>query len=171
MEALEALMTRRSVRTYTDRPVSDEHVRQILAAGMQAPSASNQQPWHFIVLRKREHLAAMAGVLPFGKMLGKAALGIVVCADLGAMVYSGYWQQDCAAATQNMLLACHALGLGAVWIGGYPREERAAALRRLLDIPESIMPFCAIAIGWPSEQPAPADRFRPERIHEEGWVG
>ena len=129
MDALEGLMTRRSVRAYTDEPVSDDQVLKILAAGMQAPSAGNQQPWHFVVLRRKEHLDGLAGALPFGKMLGQAPLGIVVCADVGREQHAGYWVQDCAAATQNILLACHALGLGAVWIGVYPRDERVITLR------------------------------------------
>jgi len=122
MDALEALMTRRSVRAYTDEPVADDQVLKILAAGMQAPSAGNQQPWHFVVLRQREHLDGLAaGVLKFGKMLGQAPLAsLFVCADVGREQHAGYWVQDCAAATQNILLACHALGLGAVWIGVYP---------------------------------------------------
>lgn len=169
MDALEALMTRRSVRAYTEEPVSDDQARTILAAGMQAPSARNQQPWHFVVLRRRERLDALAEVLPFGKMLRQAPLGIVVCADAGLEQSVGYWVQDCAAATQNILLACHALGLGAVWIGVYPREERVTAVRRLLNLPAAVTPLCAIAVGHPAERPAPADRFRPDRIHEEQW--
>ena len=169
MDALEALLTRRSVRAYTDEPVSDDQVLKILAAGMQAPSAGNQQPWHFVVLRQREHLDDLAGVLPFGKMLGQAPLGIVVCADVGREQHAGYWVQDCAAATQNILLTCHALGLGAVWIGVYPRDERVMALRELLSLPATVTPLCAIAIGRAAEHPAPVNRFRPDRIHEEQW--
>jgi nitroreductase len=169
MDALEALMTRRSVRAYTTETVSDDRLLKILAAGMQAPSANNLQPWHFVVVRQREQLDALAGVLPFGKMLGQAPLGIIVCADVGLQPRAGYWAQDCAAATQNILLACHALGMGAVWIGVYPRDERVAALREILSLPASITPLCAIAVGWPAEHPAPVDRFRPDRIHEERW--
>jgi nitroreductase len=169
MDALEVMMTRRSVRAYTDASVSDDQVRQILAAGMQAPSARNQQPWQFVVLRQRERLYALAEALPFGKMLRQAPLGIVVCADARMEQSAGYWVQDCAAATQNILLACHALGLGAVWIGVYPREERVKALCELLSLPGPVTPLCAISIGWPAEHPAPLDRFRSDRIHEEQW--
>jgi nitroreductase len=169
MDAFEALMTRRSVRAYTDEPVSDEQVQTILAAGMQAPSANNRQPWHFVVLRRRERLNALAEVLPFGKMLAQAPLGIVVCADAGLQPNAGYWTQDCAAATQNILLACHALGLGAVWIGVYPRDERVAALRELLSLPAAVTPLCAIAVGRPAAPVAPIDRFRPDRVHAEQW--
>jgi nitroreductase len=169
MDALEALMTRRSVRAYTGEPVSDEQLRVILAAGMQAPSANNRQPWHFVVVRQRARLNRLAEVLPFGKMLAQAPLGIVVCADAGLQPIAGYWAQDCAAATQNILLACHALGLGAVWIGVYPRDERVGALRELLNLPAAVTPLCAIAVGRPAEHPAPLDRFSPDRVHEERW--
>ena len=169
MDALEALMTRRSVRAYTGEPVSDDQVRKILAAGMQAPSAGNQQPWHFVVLRQRAHLDGLAGVLEFGKMLRQAPLGIVICADVGREQHAGSWVQDYAAATQNILLACHALGLGVVWIGVYPRDDRVLALRALLSLPATVTPLCAIAVGRPAAHPAPADRFRPDRIHEERW--
>ena len=169
MDALEALMTRRSVRAYTDELVSDDQILKILAAGMQAPSANNRQPWHFVVLRQRERLDALAGALPFGKMLGQAPLGIVVCADAALQPNAGYWAQDCAAATQNILLACHALGLGAVWIGVYPREERVMALRELLSLPVTVTPLCTIAIGRPEGHSGSVDRFRPDRIHEEQW--
>jgi nitroreductase len=169
MEAFEALISRRSVRAYTDEPVSGDQVRKILAAGMQAPSANNRQPWHFVVLRQRVRLNAMAEVLPFGKMLAQAPLGIVVCADSGLQPNAGYWAQDCAAATQNILLACHAQGLGAVWIGVYPREERVTALRELLNLPAAVTPLCAIAVGRPAQPVAPVDRFSLDRIHEERW--
>ena len=169
MDAIEALMTRRSVRAYMDELVPVDQVRRILAAGMQAPSANNRQPWHFVVLRERERLDRLAELLPYGKMLAQAPLGIVVCADSGLQPNAGYWAQDCGAATENILLACHALGLGAVWIGVYPREERVSALRELLSLPAAVTPLCAIAVGRPAEQPAPVDRFRPERIHEEVW--
>ncbi len=169
MDTLEALMTRRSVRAYTDQPVPEDLLQKILAAGMQAPSANNQQPWHFVVVRNRQHLDALADALPLGKMLGQAPLGIVVCADANRQPRAGYWGQDCAAATQNILLACHALGLGAVWIGVYPRDERVAAVRDQLSLPAGVTPLCAIAVGWPAERPAPVDRFRPDRIHEEQW--
>ena len=97
-------------------------------------------------------------------MLGQAPLGIVVCADVGREQHAGYWVQDCAAATQNILLACHALGLGAVWIGVYPRDERVLALREFLSLPATVTPLCAITIGRPAEHPAPVERFHPERI-------
>jgi nitroreductase len=102
-------------------------------------------------------------------MLKQAPLGFVVCADTGAELHKGYWVQDCSASAQNILLACHALGLGAVWIGVFPLEERVTALRQLLGIPATATPLCAIAAGHPSDLPAPVDRFHPTRIHAEHW--
>ena len=169
MEALDALLTRRSVRTYTDEPVADATIHDLLRAAMHAPSACNQQPWHFVVVRERDQLNAVAGVLPFGKMILHAPLAIVVCADLKAEVCRGYWVQDCAAATENLLLAAHAAGLGAVWIGVYPIEDRVAALRGVLGIPEHVVPLCTVAIGHPAETPPRADRYRADRVHQERW--
>jgi nitroreductase len=169
MDALEAIKTRRSIRVYTDEPVSDEHLHAMLAAAMQAPSAGNQQPWHFIVIRKRADLDLLADALPYGKMLHHAPLGIVICADVEHESNRGYWVQDCSAATQNLLLAAHAQGLGAVWLGVYPREQRVVELRHLLGMPEGATPLCVVAVGHPAEVVPPADRFQPDRVHEEKW--
>jgi nitroreductase len=169
MEALNAILTRRSVRTYTDEPIADDIIHDLLCAAMHAPSACNQQPWHFVVVRARPQLDAVARALPFGKMIHHAPLAIIVCADVKAEICPGYWVQDCSAATENLLLAAHAAGLGAVWIGAYPIEERVAALRRALNLPEHIVPLCALSIGHPAEPPARVDRYKPERVHLEKW--
>ena len=123
METLKAIFTRRSIREYTQQAVPDELVQELLAAAMQAPSAGNQQPWHFIIVTERDQLHALADVLPFGKSLQTAPLGIAVCADLKLARYPDYWVQDCSAATQNLLLAAHALGLGVVWLGVFPSKS------------------------------------------------
>jgi nitroreductase len=114
-------------------------------------------------------LNALAEVLPYGKMLQQAALCIVVCGDLGREKSPGYWVQDCSAATQNLLLAAHTLGIGAVWIGTYPREDRVRAVQAQLGLPESIVPLCAVALGYPGEQRGAVDRFDQSRIHWNGW--
>jgi nitroreductase len=169
METLEAIGTRRSVRAYTDQPVPQEVIERLLSAAMQAPSACNQQPWHFVVVNERGQLDALADVLPFGKMLKHGPLAIIVCADVPSEVCPGYWVQDCSAATQNLLLAAHSLGLGAVWIGVYPVSERVAALQAVLGLPEQVVPLCTVAIGHPAEQPAPVNRYRAERVHMQQW--
>jgi nitroreductase len=169
VDTLEAIFSRRSIRAYTSQPVPAEMVENLLRAAMQAPSAGNQQAWQFVVLTGRPQLNALAELLPYGKMLTTAPLGIVVCGDLELEKSKGYWVQDCSAATQNILLASHALGLGAVWLGVYPREQRVIDVRKALGIPESAIPLCAIAIGYPAEQKPRADRYDPGRVHKNGW--
>jgi len=169
MDALTAIRTRRSIRTYMEQPVPETVIDDLLGAAMQAPSAGNQQPWHFVVITKRDGLNALADLLPYGKMLLQAPLGIVVCADVPHETNPGYWVQDCSAATENLLLAARALGLGAVWLGVYPREQRVVALSRLLGLPEGVTPLCAIAVGYPAEEVPPVDRYQSARVHREKW--
>jgi len=169
MEAIEALLSRRSVRRFTDELVKDEDVTLLLRAAMQAPSAGNAQPWHFVVLTDRAALDIIPTFHPFANMAAEAPLAILVCADQGLEKYSSRWPLDCAAAAENMLLAAHASGLGAVWVGVYPEEQRMGAFRQLLDIPEEILPVALIVIGHPLETRPPVNRFRPERVHHGGW--
>ena len=169
MDFMQNLLTRRSVRKYTGQPVTQETVEQLLRAAMQAPSAGNGQPWHFIVLSNRELLTAVPKFHPYAKMLPGAALGILVCGDEKEEKYAHRWPQDCAAATQNILLAAHGLGLGAVWLGIYPNKERAQGFRNLLKLPDHIHPFSMVSIGYPAEQPPFEDRYNPERVHYNQW--
>ena len=165
MELMEAIRTRRSVRKYEDKPISDEMVREILDAAMMAPSAGNAQPWRFLVINEREKLDAMVELHPYIKMVTQAQLGVVVCADLGLEKFPGYWVQDCSAAMQNMLLAIHSLGLGAVWTGIYPMDDRVAAFKKMFNMPENVIPLGFAPIGWPAQQPKSASRFKEDRIH------
>jgi nitroreductase len=169
MEAIETILTRRSIRAYTDQPVPAESLENLLRAAMQAPSAGNQQAWQFVAITDCKQLNALAEVLPYGKMLTSAPLGIVVCGDLTIEKSKGYWVQDCAAATQNILLAAHAQGLGAVWLGVYPREERVRDVRKVLGIPEKVIPLCAIAVGYPAEHKPRTERYDPARVHHDAW--
>lgn len=170
MEALKAIITRRSIREYTQQVVPGELVQELLAAAMQAPSAGNQQPWHFILVDARDQLRALADVLPYGQSLRTAPLGIAVCADLESARYPEYWVQDCSAATQNLLLAAHALGLGAVWLGVYPLEERVAGVKQILGLPGQVVPLCLVALGYPRVKPEPPDkRFNEARLHHNNW--
>lgn len=167
---MEVIFTRRSIRKYTAQPVAEEAVMRLLAAAMAAPSAGNQQPWQFVVVRDRAALDAITRINPYAQMLREAPVAIVVCADLGRSKYPvDYWVQDCAAATQNILLAAAAMGLGTCWLGIYPDPERVAGLRRLFATPEGIVPFAAVAVGHPAQTPGPADRFDKGRIHYEQW--
>jgi nitroreductase len=169
METYEAILTRRSIRAYTDQPVSDELIHKLLVAAMSAPSAGNGQPWQFIVTTERSLFDALADLLPFGKMLKQAPLAITVCGDAKGSTREGYWVQDCSAATENLLLAAHALGLGGVWLGVYPQEDRVAGVRTILRIPERITPLCVLSIGYPLEPGGPVERYRAERVHREKW--
>lgn len=169
MELWDAILTRRSIRKYKSDQIPDELLEKILRAGMQAPSARNKQPWHFVVVRDREMLNKISDVHPYAYMLKEAPVGIVICGDSNIETTIDYIVQDCSAATQNMLLAAHDFGLGAVWLGIYPREQRVKALRELLEIPENIIPISMIAVGYPDEKKSYEDRFKPERVHYEKW--
>lgn len=168
MEALKALLTRRSVRKFTPDPVPEEYVHQLLEAAMSAPSARNMRPWHFVLLSEREHLDQLADILPFGKMLYHAPLAIAVCGDRRVQKL-GYWIQDCAAATENLLIAAHALGLGAVWLGVTPRRDRVRHISEFLQLPKGIEPLCVVALGFPAEVKEAPERFDPTRVHYEKW--
>lgn len=168
---LENIHARKSVRQFTDEPVSQEHIETMLKAAMAAPTAVNYQPWRFVVITERARLDAMAEVLPYAKMLKQAPLAIVVCGE--TTWFEGrentYWQQDCSAATQNILLAAEALGLGAVWTGVYPNMDLARPLAEFLGLPGNVQPLCCIPIGHHDGTTQPKDKWRPENIHYEKW--
>ena len=169
MEAMEAILTRRSIRQYTDRPVPDEVVTDLLKAAMAAPSAGNQQAWQFVAINEREILDEMPTIHPYSRMVKQAPLAILVCGDMALETNKGYWVQDCSAATQNLLLAAHANGLGAVWLGVYPREQRVVDFRKLLGLPGHVVPLALVSIGYPAEEKSPANRFDPAKVHYNGW--
>ncbi len=169
MDALDAMLTRRSIRAFLNRPVTEAQIETILRAGMEAPSAGNQQPWRFIVITERDRLDAIPRFHPYSSMVPLAPLAILVCADTRDLKHDRYWAQDCAAATQNILLAAHAIGLGAVWLGVYPREDRTEGFYELCGIPREITPFSCIVIGHPAESKPPGNRFDPDKIHRETW--
>ncbi len=170
MDAMKAIMTRRSIRRYTSEPVSDEVVEQLLRAACAAPSANNQQPWAFVVIDDRELLDTIPEeVHPYTQMLKEAPLAVLVCGVSEREKHPGYWEQDCAAATENLLLAAHALGLGAVWCGVHPREQREEGMRELLALPEEIVPFSIVAVGHPAEEKPPSERYQEERVHHNRW--
>jgi nitroreductase len=163
------ILGRRSIRRYEDRPVPEEAVQRLLEAAMAAPSAGNQQSWQFVVISDRDLLSRVPSVHPYSAMVPTAPVAVLVCGDLHLDTHTGYWVQDCSAATQNLLLAAHALGLGAVWLGCYPREERVAGLRSLLGLPEHIVPLALVPIGYPAETKPSGSRYDPERVHRNGW--
>lgn len=166
-EFVQIIFARRSIRKYTDEPVSEADIKTLLEAAMAAPSASNRKPWQFVVVTERQTLDALAEAHPHGKMLFQATLCIAVCGDLTEM--ERYWVQDCSAATENLLLAATALGLGAVWLGVYPKEPRVAFVRPILSLPEAITPLNLISIGHPAEEKEPRTQYDESRVHRERW--
>ena len=164
---VENIMTRTRIRAYTDQAISADTIETLVRAGMVAPTAVNKQPWHFVVVNKKEKLAELAATNPHGKMLETAPLAIVVCGDMSKVLEGearGFWVQDCSAATENILLATHALGLGAVWTGLYPDMERVNAVSEVLKLTDNIIPLCTIVIGYPAERPQPKDKWKPENV-------
>jgi nitroreductase len=171
MDIIEAILTRRSVRKYTDNRVPEDVVNQLLRAAMAAPSAANEQPWHFVVITDRSIMAQVPSFHPHSHMLKEAALAILVCSDPSLELTKGRGVLDCSAATQNILLAAHALGLGAVWLGIYPVEQRMDGMRKMLNMPSRVGPISLVSIGYPDERLRSEDRFKPERVHYQRWMG
>lgn len=164
---LNNIMTRTSVREYQARQVESDKVEKMLRAAMAAPSAVNKQPWHFIVVTDKAQLAAIAEAAPNAQMAAKAPLAIVVCGDMNKALQGGgrdFWVQDASAATENLLLAAHAMGLGAVWTGTYPSKDRCAKIAALLKLPDTIIPLNTIVIGYPAEIQQPKDKWKPANI-------
>jgi len=169
MDTLEAIFTRRSIRKFTDQPVAEDTVHTLLRAAMVAPSAGDQRPWHFVVVRDRGRLREMGRRMEGCEMLDTATLGLLVCGDQSLEKIKGFWVQDCAACTMTVLLAAHALGLGAVWVAVYPLEDRLRVVREELNIPENVIPFALVALGHPGEHLPGEDRYDAARVHRERW--
>lgn len=169
---IETIMTRTSVRAYTDQAVEDGAVETLLKAAMSAPSAADKRPWRFVVVRDKEILQAISANLHTMPMAEKAPLAIIVCGDMESTLPGDgvdYWVEDASAATENLLLAAHAMGLGAVWCGVYPMQERVSFLSGLLGLPETVIPLNVVPIGYPAEEPLVKDKWVPENIHYDRW--
>jgi nitroreductase len=169
VDCLETIYTRRSIRKYADKKVPDEIIEKLLKAGMSGPSAVNEQPWHFIIVKDKKLLEEIPKASPYAQMAKEAALAIIVCGDLKLQKIEGLWSQDCCIAAQNILLAAHALGLGAVWTAAYPLPDRVENLQKLFNIPKNIIPLCVIPIGYPAEKKEPVERFKKDRVHQDKW--
>ncbi|HPT11661.1 MAG TPA: nitroreductase family protein [Bacteroidales bacterium] len=169
---LKNIYTRTSVRSYEGREIEKDKVEQMLRAAMSAPTAMNKQPWAFIVVNDRAVLNSLADSLPHAKMAAEAPVAIVVCGDLSKVLEgeaSTYWIQDASAATENLLLAAHGLGLGAVWTGVYPNQRRVEAVKAILNLPENIIPLNVIPVGYPKGPQAPKDKWNTDNIHYNKW--
>jgi nitroreductase len=169
MDFYQSILTRRSVRRFETTPVENELIEKLLRAAMQAPSAANAQPWHFIVITERELLEKVTEFHPNAECLHQAQVAILVCGDDRMEKRPDRWIQDCAAATQNILLAAHGHGLGAVWIGIHPESLRIDNMRKMLHLPGNIHPLSLVAVGNPARTPDPVNRFKPERVHFNQW--
>jgi nitroreductase len=169
MDAMKAILSRRSIRKYNKKPISDKLLKELLDAAMSAPSAGNEQPWHFMVINDPKILNEIPSFHNHAQMLNDASMAILICSDKRLEKHGEMWIQDCSAATENILIAVNAKGLGAVWLGIYPRAERVNGMRNLLGIPEHVIPFSLISIGYPAEQKPPANRYDVSRIHQNKW--
>ena len=168
---IENIMTRASVRNFTGEAIGSDTLETILKAGMAAPTAMNKQPWAFVVVTERAALDSLAAVHKMAH-LEKAGAAVVVCADMNRSIEGegrAFWIQDCSAATENILLAVHAYGLGAVWCGVHPIADRVAGVRAALDMPDYIIPLNIVTIGHPEGTTEPKDKWNPDNVHYQKW--
>jgi nitroreductase len=168
---IDNLFARRSIRAFTAEPVTPAQVETLLAAAMAAPSASNRKPWHFVAVTDAGVRAKLAAVHPDAQMVLQSPLAIVPCGDPALSIpdRQDYWIQDLAAATENILLAAVGMGLGAVWCGVHPVPERVRSVRKVLGIPEGVIPFALIPVGYPAESKEPRTQYEAGRVHRERW--
>ena len=169
---INTIMTRTSVRQYTDEPVSDAQIETLLRAAMAAPSAADVRPWSFVVVKERAMLDSIPMHIREARPVGRSQVAITICGDM-QRAFEGesrnYWIEDTSAATENLLIAAHGMGLGAVWCGVYPQSDKVKYMRELLQLPEYIVPMGIVAIGHPAESPEPKDKWDPERVHINVW--
>jgi nitroreductase len=168
---LDFIFGRRSIRVYSPGEISESTVNTLLEAAMAAPSAMTKDPWRFVVVRQPAPHAALSQALPGGKMLATATLAIAVCGDQDAALERqlSFLLQDCSAATENLLLAAHALGLGACWVGVHPSEPAVRTLKTMLGLPPAVIPMAVVSLGFPGESPGARTRFNPAYVHAENW--
>jgi nitroreductase len=168
MDIYKAILTRKSIREYTSQEIADDLIINLLKSAMYAPSAMNSQAWQFVVINQREKLDELFKVIPQG-MLKSALTAILVCGDLNLEKNMDYIQQNCSAATQNLMLCAHGLGIGSCWIGVYPVKEIVSGLQNLFKLPEHVVPISLVSLGFPAENPIAEDRFKTEKVHFNKW--
>jgi nitroreductase len=171
LDAITAIMTRRSIRDFTSHPVSEDLVRLLVEAGMCAPSAFNERSSEFIVITDRKILDDIFQLNTKALQIKKATMAIMICGNTAKEKFpgKGYWQLDGSVAAENILVAAQAVGLGGVWTAIYPYEDRMAAVKKLLNLPEAVQPLCIIPIGYPAEKKFRENRFEPARLHQNKW--
>ena len=163
------ILSRKSVRSYTDEAVTRQQLDTLVRVAMAAPTGRDMRPWKFIVIDDKSVMQQLAAQLPKAKMLAEAQAAILVCGDLSIKDKEGKpstnWTFDCSAASENLLLQAEAMGLGAVWTGVYPYEDRTDAIKKVFELPDDIVPFSLIPIGHPKGDPQPKDKYNKENIH------
>lgn len=170
---MQNILSRKSVRSFTDAPVSREQIDTLMRAAMAAPTGKDMRPWKFVVVTDPAAMKALADELPRAKMLQEAPMAVAVCGDLSVTDQDGKpstnWTFDCSAATENLLLAAEAMGLGAVWTGVYPYDERVTAVKKALLLPDHIVPLALIPVGHPKGDPQPKDKYDAQNVHFNQW--
>ena len=172
MEMIKTILNRRSIRKYTGDSVSCDQLMTLVRAGMAAPSSRDTRHFNFVIVDDEAVINKLLEGLPYSKMLASAKHAIIVTSDL-SVAHGGaetdYWVQDCSAAAQNILLAASALGLGACWTAAHPREERVNFVKEALGLPENVSPLCVIAVGVPTGEEKPRDKFNPSHVFFNKW--
>ena len=170
-DTFDVIHSRKSVRNFTGEAVSKADLEKILKAGMAAPTAVNMQPWYFVVVTERKQLDALGAGLPYAKMLGKAGAAIIVCAEPKSAFNRSeqFAVIDASLASENILIAVEAIGLGAVWTAAYPEKDRMEHVRKVLGIPQEIIPLNVIPVGHPTGEDLPKNKYKKEKIHWEKW--
>jgi nitroreductase len=168
-DALTVIHSRKSVRKYLDKPVTKEQLEILLRAGMASPSAVDKRPWAFVAITDRAVLDTLWYASSNSKMLRQAKAAIVVCGDTRKSLKSDVWVQDCSAASENILLAAEAIGLGAVWCGIYLNDRPTAYVKKVLNLPKEVIPLNIISIGYPTGEEKPKNKWDPTNIHWNRW--
>jgi nitroreductase len=169
MDTIDAIFNRRSIRKYTNETISVDKINLLLESGFCAPSAGNQQPWHFVIIDDRVILSEIQKFHPHASMLEEANKAILVCGDLSIEKHKGYWILDCSASTENILIAAHDQGLGACWLGIYPKKDRIENMKKLLNLPKQIIPLSLISLGYPAEKKTKLNKINKTRVHYNKW--
>lgn len=168
MDLFSALLNRRSIRKYSDEKIPNEIIEKLLKAAMYAPSAMNNQAWQFVVINQKEKLEEIFKIIP-QEMLKSTKAAVLICGDLNLEKNIDYIQQNCSAATQNLMLCAHGVGLGSCWVGVYPVKETISGLQRLFSLPKFVVPISLVSLGYPAENPTAEERFKTEKIHFNKW--
>lgn len=168
-EIINAILTRRSIRSYTDKNISKQDMDLILKAAMYAPTARNLQYWRFLVIQDKANMAKLEKIQPYNTLLNSANAAIIVCSDMENEVAQKYYMQDCGASIQNIMLAATSLGIGSITLGLYPNADQVTAIKEQFNIPENVAPIGIVALGYPNEEKPDPERFDEAKIHYEKW--